>query len=573
MVTQRSIAQAFLAIQAVLTALIGVHLALGQDERAWGAAAGMVVYGGCWLAYRKGWDPARYVATGGLTILVIVYTREPHLTERPAMAVLIPPIVALILTSAWWTVGCAALGWLGLVLRSDFRSPLLEPVELFLLMMTVSGLVLARRSVDGAVRRLETQAEGAELARRKAESAAREAIAERDRATKLEAQVLHMQRLESVGRLAGGVAHDFNNLLTVIGASASMAERSVQQGVSATADFEEVQLAVGRASELTQRLLAFARRQVLRKQSVELGELVYGVERMLRRVLADSVRLETDLDSQPLRVLADAGQLEQVLVNLVLNARDAVPRGGHIVIATRREALVGHAALELEMPPGVEFACLEVRDNGVGMTPDVKERLFEPFFTTKPPGKGSGLGLATSFGIVRQHEGMIEVDSAPSEGTIMRVLLPLASAAEATQATSGVLQVAGRRPRVLVVEDEPQIRAIAARALTNAGFEVRQASNGALGLEAFKNEQPPFDVLVTDVVMPELSGPELARAVRLLDPSLGLVFMSGYPEAMHGTPAREFAGAAFLAKPFTPQVLIQAVRDSLRAEEPREERA
>ncbi|RYZ10261.1 MAG: response regulator [Myxococcales bacterium] len=562
MVVQRSLAQQFLALQAALTSALAVWLAVEQDPHTWAAVGAALVYVVCWRAFKGGWEPARQVAVGMLTLLLVVSTREPHLTERPALAVMMPSVVALMLTSERWIVASAVVGWLGLVVRSGFRSPLLHPLELSVLGMAVTGLVLARRAMDAAVRRLAGQAESAERARQQAEAAAREAIAERDRAGKLEAQVLHMQRLEGVGRLAGGIAHDFNNLLTVISASVSMAERAAEQGESPAVDLQEAQHAVGRASELTQQLLAFARRQVLRKRSVELSELVSGVERMLRRVMGASVELATDLCREPLPVHADAGQLEQVIVNLVLNARDAVQRGGRIVITTRREASADHAALELQAASGMEYACVEVRDDGAGMSAEVKERLFEPFFTTKAPGKGTGLGLATSFGIVRQHEGMIEVESEVGVGSTMRVLLPLASAVESVPATSGV-QIAGRRPRVLVVEDEPQIRAIAARALTNAGFEVVQAANGALGLASFKSEQPAIDVMVTDVIMPELTGLDLARAVRQLDPRVGLVFMSGYPEAMHGMRAGEFQGAAFLNKPFSPQLLVAAVRERL----------
>jgi signal transduction histidine kinase/ActR/RegA family two-component response regulator len=563
-VSQRSIAQAFLAIQAALTAVLAVLLVTERDPHAWGAAVGASLYAASWLAFRWGWEPARRAVVLGLTVLVVVATREPYLSQRAMLAVLVPPIVALMLTSTRWIVGSALLGVLGLAWRSGFRTPLLRPLDLGIVVLAVSGLVLVRRSVDAAIRRLAAQAENAEAARAQAEAAARQAIAERDRAAQLEAQLIHMQRLESIGRLAGGVAHDFNNLLTVISASTSMAERAIATGVSPAADLEEVQLAVGRASELTKQLLAFARKQLLRKRSVELSELVSGVERMLRRVLGEDVELVTRLHDEPLRVMADAGQLEQVLVNLVINARDAVARGGRIEISTWRRTLPAHVARDLVTEPGAEYGCIEVRDDGVGMSAEVKERLFEPFFTTKPPGKGTGLGLATCFGIVRQHEGSIDVDSAPGAGTTMRVLLPLSAAADAPVATSGVVEVAGQRPRVLVVEDEPQIRAIAARALTGAGFEVLLAANGALGLACFEREQRPFDVLVTDVVMPELSGPELARAARRLDPRLGLVFMSGYPEAMQSAHASEFAGAAFLAKPFTPQVLVDAVRDRLR---------
>ena len=472
MVTQRSIAQVFLALQAALTVVLAVALGVEHSPHAPAATIGAVVYVGCWLAFR--------------------------------------------------------------------------------------------RSFDAAMARLAGQADTAEKARVQAEAAAREAIAERDRATKLEATLLQMQRLESVGRLAGGVAHDFNNLLTVIGASTSMAERALALGGSPNADLEEVHLAVGRASELTKQLLAFARKQVLVKRGVELNELVAGVERMLRRVIGEGATLTAKLAPEPLRVLADAGQLEQVIVNLVINARDAIASTGRIEIITRRSAVLDKDEQDIEGLSGGDYACIEVRDDGAGMTEDVQRRLFEPFFSTKAPGRGTGLGLATSFGIVRQHEGAIRVESEPGKGTVMRVLLPLATAADvASPGTSGVVPVAQKRPRVLVVEDEPQVRAIAARALTNSGFEVQQAANGALGLALIKEQQLPFDVLVTDVVMPELSGPELARAALKLDPSLGLVFMSGFPEAMYSAHADEFEGAAFLAKPFSPQTLVETVRERL----------
>jgi signal transduction histidine kinase/ActR/RegA family two-component response regulator len=469
-VTQRSIAQVFLALQAALTALLAVLLTLEHDRYAWVATIGAL--------------------------------------------------------------------------------------------LSVSALVLVRRGVGGAMTRLAAQLEAAEKARELADATARKAIAERDRATRLEAALLQMQRLESVGRLAGGVAHDFNNLLTVIGASASMAERAVASGGSPAADLEEVHLAVGRASDLTKQLLTFARKQVLVKRGVELNELVSGVERMLRRVIGEGAKLSAKPCQEPLRVLADAAQLEQVIVNLVINARDAISATGHIEIVTRRATIYDNEDQGIEGLSRGDYACIEVKDDGAGMSEDVQRRLFEPFFSTKAPGRGSGLGLATAFGIVRQHEGAIRVESELNQGTLMRVLLPLASVTDtAVAGTSGVVPVAQKKSRVLVVEDEPQVRAIAARALTNSGFDVQQAANGALGLALIKEQQLPFDVLVTDVVMPELSGAELARAALKLDPSLGVVFMSGFPEGMYSAHAHEFEGAAFLAKPFSPQTLVEAVRE------------
>jgi signal transduction histidine kinase/ActR/RegA family two-component response regulator len=554
-----------LALQAGLTVVLAALLVAKHDQHALAASIGAVIYAVCFWAFRRGWEPARQMVVMALTCLLIFGTHEPYLTERPMLGVLVPPIVALMLTSARWIIGSGVLGLLGLCIRSRFHTPLLQPLDSALFVMSLSGLVLARRSVDAAMDKLKTQAHEADAARLQAEAAAREAIAARDLASRLEDTVLHLQRLESVGRLAGGVAHDFNNLLTVIGASASMADRASKIGSSPAADLEEIHLAVSRGSDLTKQLLAFARKQVLVKRSVDVGELVSGVERMLSRVLGSEIALTTDVCGEPLRVQADAGQLEQVLVNLVLNARDAVKKDGRIEIRSSRFQVTSGVEQEVEGLTAGDYACIEVRDDGSGMTPEVQRRLFEPFFTTKSAGKGTGLGLATSFGIVRQHEGTIRVESRPERGTVMRVLLPLSAAAEAP-ATSGVVPIAGKRPRVLVAEDEPQVRAIAARALTGAGFEVHQAANGALALAALNEQHEPFDVLVTDVIMPELSGPELARSARKLHPAMGIIFMSGYPEAMMSAKIDEFPGAAFLAKPFSPQTLIEAARERIPEE-------
>ncbi len=563
MVTQRSLAQAFLALQTALTVVLALVFWVQGNTHALAASVAAAVYAGCLVAFRRGWEPARHVAVVLLTLLLVTATEEPFLTQRPLTSLFILPIVALMLTSWRWIVGSAALGLAGLAVRSDFRTPLLEPGDLLVFVMAVSGLVLVRRSVDVAMARLKAQADNAELALARAEAAASEAIVERNRAGKLEAELIHMQRLESVGRLAGGVAHDFNNLLTVISASTSMAERAVAGGSSPDEELKEVHLAVERASELTKQLLAFARKQLLVKRNVELGELVSSVERMLRRLIGEALTLTAERSPEPLPILADAGQIEQVIVNLVINARDAIPGSGRIELSTSRCTITpGSDADAAGVPPG-EYACIAVRDTGVGMTPEVQQRLFEPFFTTKTPTRGTGLGLATSFGIVRQHEGTIRAESELGKGTTMRVFLPLASAQDTSPATSGVLPIATPRKRVLVVEDEPQVRAIASRALGNAGYEVLQAENGAVGLALVREQSVPFDVIVTDVVMPELSGPELARAVRAIAPSIGWVFMSGFPESMDQGEPGEFDDATFLAKPFSPQKLVEAVRERI----------
>lgn len=370
-----------------------------------------------------------------------------------------------------------------------------------------------------------------------------------ERRSELDSMLMHKQELEYVARLAGGVARNFNNLLTVIGASTSLAERAVSSGACPKAELEEVRDAVGRASELTKHLSTFARRRLPVKRELELNEVLAELELPLSRMLGSDKQLRLELAQEPLRVRGDRAQLEQVLSNLVLNARDALARGGTLEIATSRDS---------------SNACVEVRDDGAGMSDEVQRHLFEPFFTTKTSGGGAGLGLVSCLGIVRHHDGAIQVESALGRGTLVRILLPLVTAAEGGLTTSGVVAIARTRARVLVAEDEPQVRAVAVRTLTAAGFEVLEASDGARALAVFKARTAPVDVLVSDVLMPELSGPELARAVRALDPDIGVVFMSGYSEAMLSTSASEFAGAAFLAKPFAPQTLVDAVRERLR---------
>jgi two-component system cell cycle sensor histidine kinase/response regulator CckA len=228
-----------------------------------------------------------------------------------------------------------------------------------------------------------------------------------------------------------------------------------------------------------------------------------------------------------------------------MNARDALVAGGKVQISARRDG---------------DNACIEVRDDGAGMSEEQQQHLFEPFFTTKAASRAAGLGLASCSGIVRQHDGAISIESKLGHGTRARIVLPLAPGAEARLTTSGVVEIAPKRARVLVTEDEPQVRAVAVRTLSGAGFEVLEASNGARGLALFKARTAPIDVIVTDVLMPELTGPELARAARGLDPGVGLVFMSGYPETKLSASASEFPGAAFLAKPFAPQALVDAVK-------------
>jgi two-component system, cell cycle sensor histidine kinase and response regulator CckA len=276
--------------------------------------------------------------------------------------------------------------------------------------------------------------------------------------------------------------------------------------------------------------------QVLVERAVELNELVSNADRMLRPLLGERLRLVTELSCQPLHVLTDASQLERAIIQLVIKARDASSETGRIELATGRHTAQARDPQKVGGWANGDYAWLNVRDRGASVSDDEQQRLLEPFRT---------------------------ILSRDEQGTLIRVLLPLVSGADAVPASSGVVPAALSLHRVLVVEDEPQVRAIAMRALTNAGFEVQQAANGALGLTLLKQQRVPFDVVVTDVVMPELSGPDLARAARAFDRELGIVFMSGFPAPMHDAHAAEFAGAAFLAKPFGPRALVQAVRDCI----------
>jgi two-component system cell cycle sensor histidine kinase/response regulator CckA len=357
--------------------------------------------------------------------------------------------------------------------------------------------------------------------------------------------------LAGAERLAGGLAHNFSNLLTVIGASTSLAEHAISSGKNPRAELEEINQAVARAAQLTKQLSAFARRRKPRKRELELNELVRELEPSLARLLGESSRLLLSLVDTQLHVLADQGQLEQVLIGVVLNARDAIADGGEVRVETRRASLATG-----------QYACIEVRDNGSGMTKEVQRRLCEPFFTTKARDGGAGLGLTSSSQILQSHEGVLQIESEPLRGTLVRLLLPLREPAQRERrTTSGVVEIRPKPARVLVSDDEPQVRALAVRVLRAAGFEVIAAEDGAQALAVFEGRSSPIDVLVTDVVMPKLSGPALARTVRSYEPSLGLVFMSGYPEAMHDAAPDEFAGAAFLTKPFTPQALVSAVSE------------
>ena len=375
----------------------------------------------------------------------------------------------------------------------------------------------------------------------------------------------HAQRLEAIGRLAGGVAHSFNNLLAAISFHAELIldERSSQESLKRHA--EEIQQAGERAAALAQQLLAFSRKQALNPEPVCLSTLIAGMEPMLRRLLGEDIEIDIAADPEAGLVHADLGQLEQVFLNLVANARDAMPDGGRLAVRTAGETL-GEAS-RAGLPPG-RYLTLAITDSGAGMSREVLDRLFEPFFTTKERGKGTGLGLSTAYGIVRQSGGDIQVESAPGQGTTFTILLPRIEredvpaprpAAERHALTGSEI--------ILLVEDEDNIREPATEILEAQGYTVLAARHGAEALEIAGRHPGPIDLLITDVVMPRLSGSRLTAALASIRPETRVLYISGYPEdaiAHHGVLEPRHR---FLQKPFPPGVLLAAVREVLEIQE------
>ncbi|HKW41964.1 MAG TPA: response regulator [Gemmatimonadales bacterium] len=378
----------------------------------------------------------------------------------------------------------------------------------------------------------------------------------------LEAQLLHAQKMEAVGRLAGGVAHDFNNLLTVILSYSDLLLEDLPSDRSEREDIEEIRKAAVAASSLTRQLLAFSRQQVLQPRVLDINGVVTATEKLLTRLLGEDVRLTTSLASDLGAVKVDPGQLEQIIMNLAVNARDAMPRGGRLTIETANvdmdEAYVrGHPVAQ----PG-RYAMLAVSDTGIGMDAETQARIFEPFFTTKDPGKGTGLGLATVYGIVKQSGGFIWVYSEPGHGTSFKIYLPRVDDA-ARSAPAASAPVVGGSETVLVVEDVPAVRAVASEMLTRYGYTVLEAADAETALRLAAKHDGEIHLLLTDVVMPDASGRELADKLVKLKPGMKVLYMSGYTDdavVRHGVLQD---GIAFLQKPFTPESLARKLRTVL----------
>ena len=386
-------------------------------------------------------------------------------------------------------------------------------------------------------------------------------VSERKR---LEKQLWASQKMEAVGQLAGGIAHDFNNILTIILGYTKLASDSIDGSHPVFRDITGIRKAVERASSLTRQLVAFSRRQILRPTVLQINDVLCDLEKLLKRLIGENIVLVTDLDPSAGRVKVDQGQVEQVLMNLVINARDAMPGGGRITITVRNAELTEEDAREYHYVQIGSYVMIEVADMGIGMDEETLSHIFEPFFTTKEAGKGTGLGLATVYGIVRQSGGYVWAYSEPGQGASFRVFLPRTTEALMEEAAAIEEKPSGNGIEVvLLVEDEDELRSLLRDTLLRKGYKVLEAMNGREALRVAEEYEGPIHLTVTDMVMPIMGGRDLAEQLAASRPQTPVVFMSGYlnDSAVHHQGLE--SSAHFLQKPFEPATLAEKIREVL----------
>jgi len=383
----------------------------------------------------------------------------------------------------------------------------------------------------------------------------------------LETKFAQSQKMQAVGQLAGGVAHDFNNLLTVIIGNCEFLLMRHQAGDPSFKEINEVHQNALRAAALVSQLLAFSRKQTMQPKVLALGEVVGELAQMLRRLVGEGITLNVERDPDLWPVHADEAQLGNAIINLVVNARDAMPSGGTVTIKTANETVTQAMALGTAIMPAGDYVRIEVGDTGTGMSKEIKSKIFDPFFTTKPVGQGTGLGLATVYGIVKQSGGYITVDSEVGQGTCFKIYLPRrkvdAGEAAPAEATPIVTRDVTGQDTILLVEDEEAVRSFAARALRMRGYNVLEASGGEEALEIVKGDDVKIDLIITDVVMPNMDGPTMVRHVKQLKPNLAVIFMSGYAEEAFRRNDQNSEDIHFLPKPFGLKQLAAKVKEVL----------
>ncbi|MGA3350506.1 MAG: ATP-binding protein, partial [Candidatus Sulfotelmatobacter sp.] len=379
----------------------------------------------------------------------------------------------------------------------------------------------------------------------------------------LEDQFRQSQKMEAVGRLAGGIAHDFNNLLTVVSGYTEVLLNEITTGNPLHSKAEAIQQASDRATTLTRQLLAFSRKQLLELKVIDINAIVEDMERLLRPLIGEDIELTTQLTPNVGCTRADAGQLEQVIMNLVVNAKDAMPNGGKICIRTADVILDDSYRPENTFIKHGHYVMISVSDTGQGMDRETQARIFEPFFTTKEKGKGTGLGLSTVYGIIKQSAGYVFVQSELGRGTTFNIYLPRVDEPSQAHGTASVsLAVAGGSETILLVEDEESVRQLVRETLEARGYRVLEAENGNAALALATQHSEPIDLIVTDVIMPGLSGHELVQQLQATRPATKVLYLSGYAEDAVATPLAE-SPKAFLQKPFTLQNLSRKVREVL----------
>jgi nitrogen-specific signal transduction histidine kinase/CheY-like chemotaxis protein len=376
----------------------------------------------------------------------------------------------------------------------------------------------------------------------------------------LEEQLRQSQKMESIGTLAGGISHDFNNILTAIIGYGSLLQMKMRDDDPCRHYVEQILASANRAASLTQGLLAYSRKQVLNIQPVDLNEIITKVERFLARLIGEDVELKSILTDKEVTVLADAGQLEQVLTNLVTNARDAMPDGGYVYIETLLADLDEESAKARDLRKPGTYAVIAVTDSGMGMDEKTKERIFEPFFTMKEVGKGTGLGLAMIYGIIKQHNGSIDVESEVGMGTTFRIYLPVIQRAKEEIQLVGLPAITGGTETILVAGIDETVRDLIAGVLMQSGYTVIQAGNGEDAVNKFMAGRSSIKLLLLDVVMPKKNGKEVYEKIRIFEPAIKALFLSGYPaDVMHKKGLLE-KGLHFLQKPIPMNDLLREVR-------------